>query len=333
MQTLLTYVFLVIGFVFLVKGADWFVGGSSAVARLLHVPSIIIGLTIVAFGTSAPELAVSLTAALSGSNDIAIGNVVGSNFFNLLMVVGICALIKPMQIQENILKKEFPFSIICGIVLLILSLNFGQGYTIGHMDGLILLAIFVFFVSMQIKSALKAKKASGHTIMVESPEIKAAELHDDTPDRMMPPFMSVLLIIVGLALVVIGGDMVVDSATEIARSLGLSEAFIGLTVVAFGTSLPELVTSIVASKKGENELALGNVIGSNIFNILLIIGASAAITPMNVAFSSIIDLILLTVVSIITLVIAWRGKNINRIEGGIMVAMYLTYVGYLLSQI
>jgi len=339
MQTILTYILLILGFVFLVKGADWFVGGSSSVARLLHVPSIVIGLTIVAFGTSAPELAVSVTAALAGSNDIAIGNVVGSNFFNLLMVVGICAIIKPMKIEKAILKKEFPLSIICGILLLIFSLDFGSGQVIGRIEGILFLIVFVFYVYMQVRSALKSKheteisKKAAKKHMADDGELQAAQMAAEEPVHVMSPLMSILLIIIGLVLIITGGNLVVDSATEIARSLGLSEAFIGLTVVAFGTSLPELVTSIVAARKGENDLALGNVIGSNIFNILLILGVSAAIHPVSVAFASIIDLIILTAVSIITLLMAWRGEEINRKEGAAMVLMYLIYVGYLLSQI
>ena len=331
MQGLLNYIFLVIGFVCLVKGADWFVGGSSAIAKLLKVPSIVIGLTIVAFGTSAPELAVSLTAALAGSNDIAIGNVIGSNIFNLLVVVGVCATIKPMKIEAAILKSEFPLSIVCAVLMLILSLNFGNGMVLGRIDGIVFLIIFAVYVTLQIKNALKSKKATENAIA--SGGLQAASISEDGPTRIMPPYMSVLLIVVGLILVVVGGDLVVDSATAIARSLGLSEAFIGLTIVAFGTSLPELVTSVVAAQKGENDLALGNVIGSNIFNILLILGVSGFIHPMNVAFSSIIDLIILTAVSTITLLMAWRGKEINRKEGIFMVVMYVIYVGYLLLQI
>ncbi len=344
MHTFLTCLFLVLGFVFLVKGADWLVSGSSSVARLLRVPSIVIGLTIVAFGTSAPELAVSVTAALSGSNDIAIGNVVGSNFFNLLMVVGICSLIKPMKIQQGILRNEFPLSIICGILLLVLSLDFGNGRILGRTDGIIFLLIFIFYVTQQVTHALKSKKAADQSAAKNTGMQTAGDDHPDgepSPDseapgeeiKVMSPAASILLILIGLALVTLGGKIVVECATSIARTLGLSEAFIGLTIVAFGTSLPELMTSIVASHKGENDLALGNVIGSNIFNILLILGVSAAIHPMNVAFASIIDLIILTVVSVITLLMARHGREIGRGNGAVMVAMYVAYVGYLLSQI
>lgn len=327
MSMILTYIMLIVGFFFLVKGADWFVGGCSSVAKLLHVPTIIIGLTIVAFGTSAPEAAVSITAALKGSNDIAIGNVVGSNFFNLLVVVGLCAVIKPMKISKDILKKEFPQSILVGVLLLILSLDMwifkAPSNTIGRIDGLILLILFAGFVFIQVRNALKAMKSSKNN--ADGLVLEAAEVEVHT----LSPLKSILFIIIGLALVIAGGDFVVDSATAIARSFGLSEAFIGLTIVAFGTSLPELVTSIVAAKKGENDLALGNVVGSNIFNILLVLGASAAVHPVTVAMDSIYDLIILTVVSLITYGFARIKFEINRLEGVLMVAMYAAYVVYL----
>lgn len=323
MSTLINCLLLVLGFVCLVKGADWFVGGSSSVAKLLHIPSIIIGLTIVAFGTSAPEAAVSITAAIKGQNDIAIGNVVGSNFFNLLVVVGICAIIKPMKISKDILKKEFPQSIAVGVLLLIMCLDTfifkKDSNSVGHIDGLILLILFIGFVWMQVAHALKSMKtAKSPELVVEAAEIKT-----------MTPLQSVLFIVLGLALVIIGGDLVVDSATEIARAAGLSEAFIGLTIVAFGTSLPELVTSIVASRRGENDLALGNVVGSNIFNILLVLGASAAIHPVAVSMNSVYDLIILTIMSLITFAFAKARSEINRTEGVIMVAMYAGYIAYL----
>ena len=330
MAMFLSCVLLIVGFIFLVKGADWFVGGCSSVAKLLHVPSIIIGLTIVAFGTSAPEAAVSITAALKGSNDIAIGNVVGSNFFNLLVVVGICAMIKPMKVSKDIMKNEFPQSIIIGILLLVLCLDTfifkSEANSVGRIDGVILLVLFAGFVFIQIYNALKAikgQKSAPDGLVLEATDV---EVHT------LSPLKSVICIVVGLALVILGGDFVVDSATAIARAVGLSEAFIGLTIVAFGTSLPELVTSIVAAKKGENDLALGNVVGSNIFNILMVLGASAALHPVAVSMDSIYDLIILAVVSIISYIFARRKYEISRAEGGVMVAMYAAYIVYLFMR-
>ena len=336
MQAILPYLLLIIGFVFLVKGADWFVDGSSSAARLLKVPSIVIGLTIVAFGTSAPELAVSLTAALNGSNGIAVGNVVGSNFFNLLMIIGICALIKPMHINKNILKSEFPISIVCGILLLVMLADATVFYKseniLSHLDGIILLVLFALFVVAQIRNALHGRKQAISDAAIPESEVQVVETEADEI-KVLSPVKSVVLIIVGLVLVIFGGDLVVDNATIIAQSFGLSDAFIGLTIVAFGTSLPELFTSIVAARKGENDLALGNVVGSNIFNILLILGVSSAIHPITVGVDSLIDLAILTVMSIITYIMAWHKCKLNRVEGCIMIAMYLGYVGYLVSQI
>lgn len=308
---MLSYVLLIVGFVLLVKGADYFVEGCSSVAKILKVPSIIIGLTIVAFGTSAPEAAVSITAALTGNNDIAIGNVIGSNIFNLLVVVGVCGLILPMGIDKGILKKEFPFSILVAAVLLAMI---GFDHQVGRIDGLILLVLFACFLAWMIHSALTGRE-------------EASEEY-----KVLTPLRSAVYIICGLAAVVLGGDCVVKSASSIAESFGLSQNLIALTIVALGTSLPELVTSIVASRKGENGLALGNVVGSNIFNILLILGASSAISPVAVGFESVIDLSVLIVFSLITWVMA-RGKyKIGRVDGGLMLAMYLGYMVYIILR-
>ena len=336
MQAILPYLLLIIGFICLIKGADWFVDGSSSVARLLKVPSIVIGLTIVAFGTSAPELAVSVTAALNGSNGIAVGNVVGSNFFNLLMIIGICALIKPMKISKNMLKSEFPVSIVCGILLFVMLADatvFNKAANIlSRMDGIILLVLFTLFVVAQVRNALRGRKASQSVEAAQDAELRAVQEETDEI-KVLSPVKSVVLILVGLVLVIFGGNLVVDNATLIAQSFGLSDAFIGLTIVAFGTSLPELFTSISATRKGENDLALGNVIGSNIFNILFILGVSSALHPIAVDVASLIDLALLTIMSIITYILAWRKCQLNRVAGIIMIVMYLGYVGYLISQI
>jgi len=320
---LLTYVLLFAGFACLVKGADWFVEGSSSVAKLLRVPSIIIGLTIVAFGTSAPEAAVSITAAIKGQNDIAIGNVIGSNFFNLLIVIGVCSFISPVKITKNMLKKEFPFSIIVTVILLIMCLDafiFGsENITISRIDGGILLAIFVWFLGNQIYYALQSMKGK-------------VPRTDEEKGQLRSPLQSALLIIIGLVLVVLGGDLVVDNASKIAESFGLSQAFIGLTIVAIGTSLPELVTSIVAARKGENDLALGNIIGSNIFNVIFILGTSASIHPINVGINTIYDTLILIAVSISTFIFANTRKKISSREGIIMILMYFIYMTYIIIR-
>lgn len=310
------YILLVVGFVLLVKGADFFVEGSSSVAKLLRVPTVIIGLTIVAFGTSAPEMAVSISASLAGSNDIAVGNVIGSNIFNLLMVVGVCGLILPMKIDKSILYGDFLFTIAAAVVMLLL---FAFDRTLSRWNGLVLLAMFAYFMFKTVKNTLASRAAGGPA--AEEEEIKV-----------LSPFLSIVFILGGMAAIVIGGNLVVDSASAIAISFGMTETLVGLTIVAFGTSLPELVTSIVASKKGENELALGNVIGSNLFNILFVLATSCTISPMKVDRLSIFDGIFLIVSSIVTWILAKRGYEIDRRDGAIMVVLYVAYAVYIIVR-
>ncbi len=316
------YVFLIIGFVLLVKGADFFVDGCSSVARLFKVPAIIIGLTVVAFGTSAPEASVSITAALSGSSDIAISNIVGSNIFNLLVVIGICAMIKPMKISQSIMKSEFPLSILVTILLLFFAANslfFGHGpLGVSRIEALILFIIFLGFVTMQIRAALKARSS-----------------HDDSNlnVKTLSPVLSAVFILGGLIAIVAGGNLVVSSASDIAASFGLSQTFIGLTIVACGTSLPELVTSVVASRKGENELAMGNVVGSNIFNVLLILGLSCTIQPITFGMESVYDILILIIFSAISyMIIRFSNYKVGRLSGAAMVIMYAAYLVYIVLR-
>ncbi|RHP31015.1 calcium/sodium antiporter [Lachnotalea sp. AF33-28] len=310
------YLLLLIGFVLLVKGADVFVEGSSSIAKLLKVPTIVIGLTIVAFGTSAPEAAVSITASIHGSNEIAIGNVIGSNMFNLLVVIGICAVIAPIRVDKGILKKEMPFSIILTLVLFLLAggmfLKRDTGFVIGRLDGMILLVLFIAYVVYMVISAMKNPR----------------QISEDE-EKPLSPLRSIIYVVGGVIAVIAGGQLVVDNATLIAKAFGLSETFIGLTIVAMGTSLPELVTSVVAARKGENDLAIGNVVGSNIFNILLIIGAAATITPIPVLGQSMYDMLILAVASVITLFFCRARYTVNRVEGGAMLALYAGYMVYI----
>lgn len=307
---------LVIGFVALIKGASWFVDGSSALARKFHVPGVVIGLTVVALGTSAPELAVSISAALQGSNEIAMSNVVGSNTFNLLCVLGICAIIYPVPVDKDILKRDFPLSILITVAVLLMtsfqavsSGSFLQGDmesvagNVGRGTGIILLAAFLAYLLYLIRSAQK----SGSEEAAES----------------MPLWKCAALILVGLALIVGGGQAVVYGAKGIARIAGMSETLIGLTIVAIGTSLPELVTSAVAAKKGETGLAFGNVIGSNIFNLLLILGMSAAIHPIAVNMASVCDMLILIAVSLVAYAFSLSKRKLERLEGVILAALYL----------
>lgn len=315
---ILAVIQLVIGFVLLVKGADFFVDGSSSVAKRFHIPSVIIGLTIVAFGTSAPELAVSLSAALKGSNDIAIGNVVGSNIFNTLVVLGMSAAITPVAVEKGIIKRDYPLAIFSAVLLAVLSLDIIWGsetMSIGRMDGVILLVCFAFFLYATIKAGLKGMSEAGEE------EIEA-----------LPMWKSLIFIGLGLAGIVIGGDMTVEGAKEIARAFGLSEALIGLTIVAFGTSLPELVTSIIAARKGESDIAVGNVVGSNIFNIFLILGVSGTISPMNVSNSYVYDMAMLVAVMILSYIPIVKTKKVSRGMGITMVTVYLLYTVYLIMR-
>ena len=319
MSIFLNIVLLIIGFAGLIKGADFFVDGSSALARIFKVPGVIIGLTIVAMGTSAPELAVSTSAAIQGANEIALSNVVGSNIFNLLAVLGVCALICPIPIDKSIVKRDFPFSILITVGLFAVTgiglfsgfdfLGTGMLENIGIISrpvGIVLLIVFAVYIGTLIFSAKKNETT-------------------EKTGKKMPAWKCILLIAGGLACIIIGGQLVVENAKGIAAALGMSETLIGLTIVAVGTSLPELVTSIVASRKGENGLAIDNVIGSNIFNILFILGVSATIHPIAVNYASVIDLLILIVVSIVTLIFSLT-KKISRAEGAVMILMYAATV-------
>ena len=329
------YVWLLAGFVLLVIGADIFVEGSSAIAKLFKIPSIIIGLTIVAFGTSMPEASVSISAALSGNNDIAVSNVIGSNIFNLLVVLGASALICPVRANGSAIKKEIPFSIVVTVLLGILlaaGVSFGEPaaagiekflgaeFTLGLAGGIVLLVFFAFYMYWQISGALKARKSG---------EIEE-ELDDGS--KKFPPMMAAEMVILGLVGIIMGGNIVVENASVIAEKLGMSQTLIGLTIVAIGTSLPELVTSIVAARKGESDIALGNVIGSNVFNIVFILGASALLAPMTVDIASIYDTIVLFFVSILSLVFAKTKKLFSRWEGAVMLGIYAVYFAYILVR-
>ncbi|MFA9376990.1 MAG: calcium/sodium antiporter [Lachnotalea sp.] len=320
---MLTYLLLILGFVFLVKGADFFVEGSSSVAKILKVPSLIIGLTVVAFGTSMPEASVSITAALSGQNDLAVSNVFGSNIFNLLVVVGVCAAIKPLMVQQSIVKKEFPFLILISALMFMFSIDSfirGGGInTISRLDGFIFLGFFVLFLYSTIRSALASRK-----------DIKL--YNDEDEIKILSPIKSMIFIVVGITMIIFGGDFVVNSASQIATSFGLSQTLIGLTIVAIGTSLPELVTSIVAANKGESDIALGNVVGSCIFNILLILGSSAVIHPIIVASDSIYDMMILFAAGIITYIFAIGGRIVTRLEGIAMLLMYCGFTYYIIIR-
>jgi len=312
---MISLVMLVIGFALLVWGADKFVAGAAALAQRLGVSALLIGLTIVAFGTSAPELAVSVTAALKGANEIAVGNVLGSNLFNLLMVAGLSAVVCPLVINQTLLQRDWPLSIGASIVLFFM-LRMGGG--LSRIDGIVLLIFFAAVMVSQITSALRERNHSN----------SAAE-QEKTSD--MSFFLILVNIILGMACIIIGGQLSVDGASGLARLFGWSETLIGLTIVAFGTSLPELVTSIAAARRGETDIAMGNVIGSNLFNILLILGASAAITPIAVQPTAPIDCLTLILVSVIFYLPTRKGQ-LGRLPGMAMVFSYLAYTAYLILR-
>ena len=310
----LAVIFLIVGFFFLVKGADIFVEGSSSIAKRFHVPAIIIGLTIVAMGTSLPETAVSVVAAIQHKNTLAISNVVGSNIFNMMVVIGFCAIMTPVAVQKATLKRDFPYSVFAALLLMILG-------GVGRFDSAVFLVFFAIFIGTMIRMALKAGKEGGH---LQSEEIEAAEAQ-----KVMSMPKSLLFLVVGVAGIVIGGDVVVDSASNIALKIGMSQTLVGLTIVSIGTSLPELVTSVVAARKNEVDMALGNAIGSNIFNILFVLGLAGVISPMPFLMENIIDIMILIVLSLLIWGFAWTKEKISRKEGIVMLVLYVVYVIYI----
>lgn len=305
---------LVIGFVMLVKGADWFVEGASKVAEKFGIPQLVIGLTIVAIGTSLPEAAVSTSAALKGSAEITIGNVVGSNILNVLLILGITSVISPLVVQKSTVKFEMPMVI--GATVLLAALGLFDG-TVGRIDGIILLAGMVLYLLYLLRMAKK-----GQAVMEEQEKEQT-----DKNDSMLK---LILLILVGGVMIVWGSDITVNAATELARIFGMSERLIGLTIVAFGTSLPELVTSATAAIKGKADIAVGNIVGSNLFNILFVVGIAATITPVVYQPAFLVD----TIVCIATAVLLWicvvRKQKLERHGGVILLACYVGYFFYLI---
>ena len=313
-------VVLVIGFVLLVKGADFFVEGASSVAKMLKVPSLIIGMTIVAMGTSLPETSVSIAASMNNQNTLAVSNVVGSNIFNLMVVLGICAVISKLQVSRDVLKRDYPFSVLCAILLLVCGCI---GMELGRIDGIVFLVIFVGFIVVLIKSAMDARKRG------EISE-KEREMNEEMSEmKEQPVWKSIIYIVGGAIAIKYGGDWVVDSASTIATSFGISATLVGLTICSVGTSLPELVTSVVAAKKNQAGMALGNVIGSNIFNILLVGGLASAISPIAMNMNNLIDIVILVIVSLYIMALVWKKQLLTRAGGVSMLAVYAAYMVYI----
>ncbi|WP_373600868.1 calcium/sodium antiporter [Paraclostridium bifermentans] len=314
----MSFLILIIGFILLIKGADIFVEGSSSIAKKFNVPPMIIGLTIVAMGTSAPEAAVSISSSLAGQNDMSIANVVGSNFFNILVVLGVSAIIAKLPVEENTIKKDTPFLIFISALLLVLGFNLN----LSRLDGVIFLILFAVFLINMIKSNLNSRSnetSSGETAI-------AIEVSEEKEAVSLPK--TLVLCLVGIVGIVFGGDLVVDSATSIATAFGMSANLVGLTIVAMGTSLPEFVTSVIAVKKGETEIAIGNVIGSNIFNILLVLGLAALIHPMTISFIALIDTMFMTAITVLLYIFMKKNNSLNRVHGIIFLVIYIAYMVY-----
>ncbi len=312
MEVIIQFALLAIGFVLLVKGADWFVEGASKVAEKFGIPQLVIGLTIVAIGTSLPEAAVSISAALKGSAEITIGNIVGSNILNVLLILGITSAIRPVAVQKSTVRYEIPFMI--GVSVLLLGIGYTDN-TVGRVDGVILWVLMIAYLLYLLGMA---KKGNG--------------LQEDMPDdRPMPVWKMLALIVAGGVMIVLGSDVAVDAATELARIFGMSERLIGLTIVAFGTSLPELVTSVTAALKGKADIAVGSIVGSNIFNILFVVGTSALITPVTYAADFLTDSIVCIVAAVLLWLCVFKNKRLGRLGGVVMLLGYAGYFVYLMS--
>lgn len=358
-------ILLAVGMILLIKGADFFVDGSSKIAKALKIPSLIIGLTLVSMGTSAPELSVSINAALSGSNDLSLGNVVGSNAFNTFLILGVSSIVVPLVIGDDMKKYDIP--IMLGIYGLFLVFAFLiTPYKLDRIESIIYL---ILFVSYMVLLFFRAKKGNSEEEIEEEPSsVKNIILSIligiagvltiigfETIAVIVIAIFTVLLVIkfkkgssakskvlnilisvfftgAGLLAIIGGGTLVVDSASFIAKELGMSETLVGLTIVAVGTSLPELVTSVVASIKKENDIAIGNVIGSNIFNVLLILGVTSTIKPLNINSESLIDLVVLFVSGLLVFIISRLGKNMKKWQGLLFVLLYVAYLAYIITR-
>lgn len=310
MQIVIQFFLLAAGFCLLMKGADLFVEGASGIADKFGIPQLVIGLTIVAIGTSLPEAAVSISAALKGSADITIGNVLGSNILNVLIILGLTSVIRAVPVQKSTVKYEIPFVIVVTALLALLGLF---DNTVGRLDGILLWALLGVYMVYLLKMA-KAGTAS----------------EENAEKKKMPVWKLLLMVVAGAVMIVLGSDVSVDAATALATAFGMSERFIGLTIVALGTSLPELVTSVTAAVKGKSDIAMGNIVGSNIFNILFVVGTTAVITPVPYNASFLVDSIVVVAAAVLLLLCVLRSQKLTRVGGCIMLAGYAGYFVYLM---
>ena len=341
MTIFLNILFLIIGMIMLIKGADLFVGGASAIAKKLKVPSMFIGLTIVSLGTSLPELSVSITSAISGNIDMSVGNIVGSNLFNMLLILGIVAIFNPLKMEQSTKKIDIPFLISVTGILMIFGFDmFLNGETknmLSRTESLILLILLILYLYILIFNAnrKRKRKIKQERYMNSIDDVAAVygrEITKDTDDneeiKDLKIWQIIIYVTLGLAMVVFGGEFVSTTAQYLAIAMGMSEALVGLTIVAVGTSLPELVTSVMAAKKGENELALGNVIGSNIMNISLILGSVGLIAQAPISITIISDLIILFIATLTLSIMCIKSKNFSKLQGAILIGMYLSYLTF-----
>jgi len=316
---ILQFVLLILGIALLVKGADWLVDGASGLSSSFGVSPLFIGLTVVAFGTSAPELAVSISAAVKGSGSIAISNVIGSNIANIALVIGFSAILTPLAISKTTIRKELPFNILISFALMAMLLR-GAKYGLDRYDGFVLiifLIIFMEYTLMMAKSDRERKRLESTDILSEADQEEIKKIR----------IKNVILTLIGLAMVVFGADLTVDSATEIALQLGISEALVGLTMIAIGTSLPELVTAVTAILKKQDDLAIGNIVGSNIFNICLILGVSSIIKPIGVIVDHYwADILFMSMLAVFLLLTTMKKSKITRLEGSFFFSSYIAYI-------
>lgn len=325
---ILSILYLIGGLVLILAGANFLTDGASAMARRMGVSDLIVGLTVVAFGTSAPELAISVISAINGSAEMAVGNVVGSNIFNILMIIGVTAMVRPMVIEPGIMTKEIPLVVLSSIVILVMGnapfLDHGSPAIITRVDGIILLLFFAIFMRYTFSQA----RQTGNLPAPDSqePQKKA--------EPAMPWWKSIVWVTGGLAALIFGGDRFVAGASDIARAMGVSDAVIALTIVACGTSFPELATSVAAAIKGKPGIAIGNVIGSNIFNVFMVLGVSASVSPLKLGAIGNIDFLTLTGASLLFWIFGWiiKQRTITRTEGAVMVACYVGYVTWLVAN-
>lgn len=312
MTIIFDILFIILGVWCVLKGADYLTEGAAAVARRMHIPEMIIGLTIVAAGTSAPELFVSVVSALKGTSDMAVGNVVGSNIMNTMLIVGVAAMVAPMNISKNTVKKDLPFTVAASMLLLFLAFD----HFLGHVGGFMLLAGFALFMAYSIYSASRSPEPDSNNQVAQMSKLKSA-----------------IFVLGGLLLLIVGSNVFVDHASQLALSMGISEGVVGLTVVAGGTSLPELATTVVAARKGQSALAIGNVIGSNVFNILLILGLTATIHPLQIEGITTIDMAVMLLSVSFVWIFCFTRLKVERWEGATLLVGYLAYLIWLIVSL